>query len=98
MDKRTHTSHCIGEIRNLAGAISKPVIVLSQLNRDAAKTGVASVANLAESSSVENDSDFVVIMMQDNRAGKLPEDHIFNVAKARQGKSSAQRSSSTATK
>lgn len=59
-DKRTVISNAMGKIVDLAGELQIPIIVLSQLSREAEKRkGRPILSDLSESGSLENDSDFV---------------------------------------
>ncbi len=78
MDSREHVSDVIGELKNLAIDIEIPVIALAQLNRAGQKE--PSLEHLAESSSVERDSD-AVWLLSDASDGKVE----LQFAKNRQG-------------
>ncbi|MFO0921212.1 MAG: DnaB-like helicase C-terminal domain-containing protein [Pirellulales bacterium] len=78
MDTREHVSDVIGELKNLAIDVQIPVIALAQLNRAGQKE--PSLEHLAESSSVERDSDAVWLLSE------ASEGHVtLALAKNRQG-------------
>ena len=63
-DYKMPTREAIGEstrtLKQLAGELDCPVLLLSQFNREATKQEAPTLANLSESSSIENDADMVV--------------------------------------
>ncbi len=63
-DYKMPIREAIGEstrtLKQLAGELDCPVLLLSQFNREATKQEAPTLANLSESSSIENDADMVL--------------------------------------
>jgi replicative DNA helicase len=77
-DHRMSARESIGEstrtLKRLAGEVGCPIIALSQLNRDATKQETPTLANMAESSSIEADADMVLAIHRqspNDNEGKL---------------------------
>jgi replicative DNA helicase len=70
------------QMKRLAMDLQLPVIVGSQLNRNAEKSGKPSLHDLRESGAIEQDADIVILLHKDVESGKTS----VEVAKHRRGK------------
>ena len=68
-------------MKRLALDLQLPVIVGSQLNRNAEKSGKPSLHDLRESGAIEQDADIVILLHKDADSGKTS----VEVAKHRRG-------------
>ena len=58
------------QMKRLAMDLQVPVILGSQLNRNAEKSGKPSLSDLRESGAIEQDADIVILLHRDSETGK----------------------------
>jgi replicative DNA helicase len=82
--KYLEVSEITGRLKGLAKKLHVPIIALCHINREAEKSSRAPrLSDLKDSSSIENDSDVVMLMYREDDG--RPDDIVINVAKNRFG-------------
>lgn len=79
-----------GELKNIAGELDAPILLLSQLNREAVRTesGEPELWHLRDSGAIEQDADVVIFLWEprDPRENRLGEVEVsWKIAKQRNG-------------
>jgi replicative DNA helicase len=80
-DEVAYVSH---QIKALAKELNVPIILLSQLNRNAARNDMPSIADLRDSGTVEEDADIIGLLKRDDTADPIVQLQMI-IAKNRNG-------------
>jgi replicative DNA helicase len=78
------------ELKNVAGELNVPILLLSQLNREAVKTesGEPELWHLRESGAIEQDADVVILLWESRSETPGPDEDLkieWKIAKQRNG-------------
>jgi replicative DNA helicase len=86
MERYLQVAEISRSLKSLARELNIPIVVLSQLNREAEKKdGGASLANISSSGAIEQDADLVMFISRKRDANEPTQEGTINLVKQRNG-------------